>query len=183
MDNYSITLPNIRAGSFRLVTLIVLLLNIFAFTFIVVQAGVANNGKYPLAGLVISLTSLIFFVLSNYYGYKNSYRVAITFILNAILWILMGKILVAILLIVFAIMGFFANRPLRILFSKKGIDYPSFPRKMIQWSEVAQVILKDDVLTIDLKNNTLIQVVISRKDNDTLLQADFNAFCKARDAA
>ena len=49
-------------------------------------------------------------------------------------------------------------------------------KKTIQWGEIQQVILKDDLLTIDLKNNRVIQLLT---ENDSAVQeAVFNSFCQ-----
>ena len=49
-------------------------------------------------------------------------------------------------------------------------------KKTIQWEKIQQVILKDDLLTIDLKNNRVIQLLT---ENDSSTQeAIFNSFCQ-----
>jgi hypothetical protein len=77
----------------------------------------------------------------------------------------------------FAFMGLKTIRKLEIVINKIGVEYPSFPKKIFQWTEVEQVVLKDGMLTIDLKNNKLIQFVISSKENN-LDEAQFNEHCK-----
>jgi hypothetical protein len=53
------------------------------------------------------------------------------------------------------------------------IIYPSFPKRTIEWKELNNVILKDAVLTIDLKNNKVFQnEVVSAAS-----EIDFNEFC------
>jgi len=55
----------------------------------------------------------------------------------------------------------------------------SFPQKQYYWDEISNVVLKDGLLTIDLKNNKLIQ----KEVNDEVLpqdEKDFNDFCKER---
>ena len=64
-------------------------------------------------------------------------------------------------------MGYFANKEKVIVFSDDGILYPSFPEKKYTWDEVAQVIWKDDILSIDLKNNKLIQFKIEKTFSET----------------
>ena len=64
-------------------------------------------------------------------------------------------------------MGYFANKEKVIIFSDDGIQYPSFPEKMYTWDEVDQVIWKDDILSIDLKNNKLMQFRIEKRFSET----------------
>ena len=56
------------------------------------------------------------------------------------------------------------------------ILYPSLPQKNISWPELNAIILKDGLLTIDFKNNKLIQQTID--ENSTVNEQDFNEFCR-----
>ncbi|HRX94260.1 MAG TPA: hypothetical protein P5158_09100, partial [Chitinophagaceae bacterium] len=55
--------------------------------------------------------------------------------------------------------------------------YPSFPVTKIQWNELNNIILKDEVLTIDLKSNKLIQHSIGNANN-SVNEEEFNEFCR-----
>ena len=62
--------------------------------------------------------------------------------------------------ILYAICGIFEKQvkfPQEIGFSKEGISFNTFPKKNIEWNEVANVVIKDGLLTIDQKNNKLFQ--------------------------
>jgi hypothetical protein len=67
-------------------------------------------------------------------------------------------------------------------FSKNIIQENGIFGKTINWGELNRVILKDDILTIDYKNNKLIQVHTDTEDNDDYeVGADeFNAYCQNR---
>jgi len=67
-------------------------------------------------------------------------------------------------------------------FSKNIIQENGLFGKKINWDELNRVILKDDILTIDYKNNKLIQVHTDTEDNDEYeVGADeFNAYCQNR---
>ncbi len=67
-------------------------------------------------------------------------------------------------------------------FSKNIIQENGIFGKKINWGELNRVILKDDILTIDYKNNKLIQVHTDNEDDDDYeVQADeFNAYCQNR---
>ena len=56
------------------------------------------------------------------------------------------------------------------------IIYPSFPKRIIHWKELSNVILKDGLLTIDFKNNKIIQQSIMYADR--VNEKEFNEFCK-----
>jgi hypothetical protein len=56
--------------------------------------------------------------------------------------------------------------------------YPSFPVKKIAWAEVDFVMLKDDILTIELLNNKLIQFTLNKQLASAIDADRFNRFCK-----
>lgn len=67
-------------------------------------------------------------------------------------------------------------------FSQKEIIINGFFKKGIKWEELNQVIIKDDILTIDFKNNKLIQSETDDEDDDDYEVGDdeFNTFCRNR---
>ena len=67
-------------------------------------------------------------------------------------------------------------------FSKNIIQENGLFGKKINWGDLNRVILKDDILTIDYKNNKLIQVYTDNEDDDDYeVESDeFNAYCQNR---
>lgn len=82
--------------------------------------------------------------------------------------------------ILYAIAGLLEKQvkfPKEIGFSESEISFNTFPRKVLQWNEINNALIKDGLITIDLKNNNLFQ-----KEIDGHVSADiekeFNDFCK-----
>lgn len=73
----------------------------------------------------------------------------------------------------------FAKRDLNVFVNETHITYPSFPVKDIRWNDLNNIILKDGLLTIDFKNNRIIQQLIE-KDGVGIDERDFNDFCRKR---
>lgn len=69
-----------------------------------------------------------------------------------------------------------SERELKIIIQHDFIVYPSFPKKKINWSELNNIIVKDGLLTIDLKNNKLIQQNID-EIKTSINEKEFNDFC------
>jgi hypothetical protein len=67
-------------------------------------------------------------------------------------------------------------RPFIVVVAQAGITYPSFPKKTYNWNEFNNVILKDGLLTIDFKDNTLIQQLVER-NTERVDEKEFNEFC------
>jgi hypothetical protein len=47
--------------------------------------------------------------------------------------------------------------PAEIGFAENEVSFNTLPRKVLQWSEIKNIIIKDGLITIDQKNNTLYQ--------------------------
>jgi hypothetical protein len=78
------------------------------------------------------------------------------------------------------LLGFLFNTAIKrkqVFISNEKIIYPSFPAKNLYWSELSNVILKDGLLTIDLKNNRIIQQPVD-ESIQTTNEKEFNEFCR-----
>ncbi|MFP5040961.1 hypothetical protein [Parasediminibacterium sp. JCM 36343] len=69
--------------------------------------------------------------------------------------------------------------PPEVAFDSEEIVFNSFPQKRYNWSVVSNVVLKDGLVSIDLKNNKLIQKAVDEAV-PTEIEAEFNSFCKER---
>lgn len=176
MKEYIIYLPNEKTRTYQLVTMIIFLINAFVFGMFFMNTADSHVKSISGGGAMMSILSLGFFIINIYTKRLSSYRTEISFIIIAFFWLLLGKYLVAAFIFLFAITGFYTSRKFKVIFSADKILYPSFPVKTFLWSEVNNVILKDGVLTIDLKNNKLIQAVIEEGSDETDEQ-EFNEFC------
>ncbi|MEP7164149.1 MAG: hypothetical protein ABI741_05610 [Ferruginibacter sp.] len=177
MKVYSIQLPNERAGTYRFVTILILLINCIAFSAVLINAPDKKIKITSALGAVLSLVPIIIFLFNLYLKRVIVYRTEISFILLSILWFLFGKYLFAISVLCFAAIGFYTSKKFKVIFSAEKILYPSFPVKTILWTDTNNVMLKDNVLTIDLKNNKLIQAVIEKGSADEIDEKEFNEFC------
>ena len=177
MHNYRIHLSNPKAGTYRLITLMISIINCTAFGFVFFVLGSRFQSKLIDLGFGISIAAFLIYVYMMISKKKLSLRIEISFIISALIWMLTGQVLIGFFLALFALLGFFANRELIIGISKEGIHYPSFPPKLIKWQDISQTILKDNILSIDLKNNNLIQHRLLPADAAKIDEKSFNHFC------
>lgn len=83
---------------------------------------------------------------------------------------------------IYVLAGFFekqAKFPEELAFDQDEIVVNSLPKKHIYWEELNNVVIKDGLLTIDFKNNKLLQKEIQSGSNAKDEQ-DFNEFCRNR---
>lgn len=69
--------------------------------------------------------------------------------------------------------------PQEVAFDNEGIVINSFPKKRHLWSEIQNVVLKDGILTIDFRNNKLIQKPIE-SHTSAREEQEFNEFCNEK---
>jgi hypothetical protein len=83
--------------------------------------------------------------------------------------------------VLFAILEYQAKRALEIGFDDDRIVINNIVRQSYDWSAFNNVILKDGLLTLDFKNNRLLQKEVADDDEeDDADEEEFNAFCRAR---
>jgi len=109
---------------------------------------------------------------------RSYYRLTIFFVILNIIAIFF-KWWLLILLIPIFIFYRITTRKLPVNIGADIIRYPSFPARSIEWTELSNLILKDGLLTLDFKNNKIIQQAV---DNDfqSPEEEEFNEFCKKR---
>lgn len=176
MKSYSIVVPNKKAESYSLISLIIAFMNIGMFVFALLGNSSSTIQWVIISGIVVVVSSLThyFFIQKKN---KTTVYINFSFILCGFIWLLLGLYFSGAGMVVFGLFGIYANKPLRLIFKEDGIWYPSFPAKIIPWENIEQVRLKDTILTIDLINNQLLQFAVS--NNEALpSEEEFNEFCK-----
>ena len=102
-------------------------------------------------------------------------------IIAALGWLLGGAYINNWMAILYLLAAFAEKQvkfPSEIGFSKEKISFNTFPKKILGWNEVNNVLLKDGLLTIDKKNNQLLQKEI---DGEVAAEVEneFNQFCSS----
>lgn len=118
---------------------------------------------------------------------ERSYRLIIFFfvILHVILFIylffngrwwtkgIIGVIISADLFLF--VLGKVVLKKISLYFTASGIEKRNFPSKKYQWDQLSNVLLKDNILTLDFKNNKLLQAQI---ETAGIGEEAFNTFAK-----
>ena len=82
--------------------------------------------------------------------------------------------------ILYAVAGLMEKQvkfPAEIGFSENEISFNTFPKRILQWTEVNNVLIKDGLITVDQKNNKLFQGEIEGYVTDGI-EKEFNDFCR-----
>ena len=151
-----------------------LLLSIVGFSF-----GI-YKGFFVKPSLIIAImTSVICWSIFCVYQKKQGgipyYRLGLLFASWG--WFLMPNVLI--ISGIYLIGALFERQvkfPYEIAFDPAGIVINTFPKKHIPWQAIQNALIKDDVITIDFKNNKIIQKDINEPVSDAVTN-EFNSFC------
>jgi hypothetical protein len=174
MKDFQITLKNEKRTSYKKSLLVIIVLNLLAF---IILASYAPDALFRNKCLVAIAIILISFVADPYW--KNSQKInsrVLAVFLIVFIYFLLHLYIPALAMIGITFLYLVSMRPLIVYCSEQEIIYPSFPKRIISWSELHNILLKDELLTIDFKNNRLIQQYIEA-DLSRVNEKEFNDFC------
>lgn len=153
--------------------IIILLTTVYTYQNFLADDRVKGIKKF---GFII-LIALAFIL--KFYFQKTRYRIgnAIFFYILLLAFISREQYVLAIITLLFEILNTVATRKTVAYFSADYVHFPSFPPKRIMWDTLNNIILKDGLLTIDFKNNKIIQQMID--EQKTIVdEQEFNDFCR-----
>ena len=93
-----------------------------------------------------------------------------------------GNFILGILYLIAGISERFLSSNVEIGFSDQQIVRKGITTKTYAWSELNNVMIKDDLLTMDFKNNTLFQAYTDDEDDEEydVEDEEFNEYCRER---
>jgi hypothetical protein len=180
MQQFEITLKNEKSRFYDRFAVFIYLLNgagIVVAQLYSDQEIINKNSPYLFLIILLILVAspLIVLIQKKVTLYFKSFLFASLSI--ALYWILLGYWWIAICLVILLLLYVVAKRTLIVVISPDKVLYPSFPVKRIKWNYLNNLVLKDRILTIDFKNNKLIQQDIDVKSY-SINEQEFNDFCR-----
>lgn len=82
--------------------------------------------------------------------------------------------------VLFALLETQAKYPLEIGFHAGGVVFNSLFKKKYPWASLQSVILKEGLLTLDFKDNTLIQKEVLDDEDPDAEEDEFNEYCRSK---
>jgi len=108
----------------------------------------------------------------------NGNKIALLAVSACILFFATQSITFAALLLVYGYLAKYLNRQPIIQIEENGVTIMKlFSKTICSWAEFSNIVLKDNLLTLDFKNNKLIQVSMV-EDQTPVDEHEFNEFCK-----
>jgi hypothetical protein len=141
-----------------------------------------NKGHIDYVPLIMGIILLLGPVLNAVINRRNGIRIRYRYWLlaAAIAWIgLTTAPWMGLFFFLLAFLEYQTKRPLEIGFHHDRVVINTLIKQRFDWSAFNNVILKDGLLTLDFKNNRLIQKeVADDEDEDDADEEEFNAFCR-----
>lgn len=175
IHQYVVTLKNTSRRYTDTFSLLLLIISILLFAR---EQFVSPNIKITFLFGSIAIVAIIGWNQYQQRIKNNSFSYSAALFIAAIAWATMPYL--SWLFIPFALMGLFekqAKRPLEIGFSDGVIVINTLIRRRYQWTDFNNIVLKDDILTLDFKNNRLLQRETVDEEGDAE-KDEFNLYCQ-----
>lgn len=179
--SFSVIIPNDRDKTYRWVAVWLLGMNMFGWFLLYskLQPGFAKSLAL-ISGILAAFQVMMFFVISR--GKKKSFlfQPGLVFIFLGAAWLYIGALFIGFMMLGLGMLEFFISKPQMLVFTSDGIQYPSFPKKHFLWKDVENAMIKNHVLTIDLKDNRLFQFTLEDGKMQNIDETAFNDFCASK---
>ena len=169
MQKIELTLKNEKERSYRRIILLFVILHTLLFTYLLFDGLLWKKAAAGLA--YIFLYSVYRLIVTNAAKQKFSYGSGFFYVFAVffpIVWVMALDIVLYILSTV-------ALQKTVFYFDKSEVRKLNFPSKKIEWQHFSNVILKDNILTLDFKNNRFLQAEI---ETANINEDAFNTFAK-----
>ncbi len=178
MKQFEIILKNDKRKHYNRIAFLFILINLVLFIYLAFTAAEKNYRSSSALGaiLIVLLLGIDFFLQRTRQNKGFPYRIAAATLIIFFTWWQLNNWWIGILCAVLGFLYQVAIRPLPVIVNKYFIRYPSAFSRKIKWEECLNVILKDGLLTIDLKNNHILQQPV--EENNSINEAEFSDFCR-----
>ncbi|MEP6595948.1 MAG: hypothetical protein ABJA71_08365 [Ginsengibacter sp.] len=171
MQKFEIEVRNEKIKSYTTITLLIVILNCLFFIFLIFDIGQRRNASISL-GFILLYAAYRFYICQK--NKKSFFFDEWIFFLLMILWV-NDNFLIAFINLILFLLYTITLQKIIYDFNSSLIKQKNFPWKKYRWNELSNVIIKDNLLTVDFKNNKLMQVEITGNE---INETEFNAFTK-----
>jgi Ca2+/Na+ antiporter len=173
MQQFELILKNYKIKSYRLIALLIVFFNLAVYIFLLFSDSHFYNAAASL--FLVSAYCLYRFYLAK----KTKTRFFMdefSFFILAGSWVALHNYFIAAGCIFMGVLYYFSLQKFQFVFDNNSIKKLNFPKTEYAWNKFANVLLRDNILTLDFNNNKLIQVEI--EDEENIDETEFNAFAQ-----
>jgi len=139
-----------------------------------------NSGAFSVY-LTVAFAIVLAGIAYNFIASKNKKQVFYksSLLLAGVFWLGMPYLQwISIIFFLLAFLEYQAKHPLEVGFTEDMIVINTLFRKKYSWSDFNNIVLKDDLLTLDFKNNKLFQKEVLDDDEPDANEDEFNEYCR-----
>ena len=178
--DFVISLKRPSYRGINMVSVILLVLFLAAYCYFLSRTGINNRNVWMLL-IPVMVTGLMI------YGFINQskkdflvyYRTEL--FIAAIGWFMLplyeGARYFGWAYALMAIIERLVKYPDEWIFSSANIVHPGFPRKTYEWVEIDNVVIRDNIFTLDFINNKVIQKELEQQVDEPM-KTEFNQWCQ-----
>lgn len=173
MQQFEIILKNYKIKSYRFIALLIVLLNMAIFIFLLFS----GIHFFEVAATVFLVA--VYCLYRFYLAKKNKigfFMDEVSFFILAGCWVALQNYLIAFACVLMGILYHLSQQKLQFVFNDNFIKKLNFPQAEYSWNKFSNVLLRDNILTLDFKNNKLIQIEIENEKNINAIE--FNEFAQ-----
>ena len=180
MEKFSLVLRNDKVKQYNRFAIFIVLLNVVVFLAVSYYSPEKYARNIALFGAIaITVTLIIQYFFTRTKQRNESVFYSATLFLAFLTWVLIGHVWSSIITILLMLLYIIAKNQVIIRFENDQVVYSSIPKKIINWNQLNNVMLKDGLLTIDFRSNKIMQAEIIDIDGN-IDEKDFNEFCSKR---
>ena len=175
MQQFQITLKNEKISLYNRLSWFIIIILILVYSYLAFFTGDDSHPGRKIALIIMLAVAMMLKVSFE----KTRYRFGsyIFFYLLIVGFTGNAHYLLAGIAFFFHMLHLIATREKIVSLTKENIRYPSFPARNISWNSLHNCMLKDGLLTIDHKNDKIIQQVID-EEKTKINETEFNEFCR-----
>jgi hypothetical protein len=172
-DTYRITLKNYKVTSYRFIALLIVFFNLAIFVYLLFSEKYFYDASACL--FLISAYCLYRF----YVAKKNQsgfFLDEFSFFILSGCWVALDNYFIACGCIFIALLYHFALQKSAFVIDNSSVKKLNFPKTNFSWDKFSNVLVRDNILTLDFNNNKLIQAEI--EDDKNITESEFNEFAQ-----
>ena len=150
--------------------------------------GLLNSAFTTIAWIKIVLIAFVIIYLLVSFLYFNKKKYVLSFrwplFASAVLWFFLplNNAFLGLFYLVAAVVEGQLKFPQEIGFAEEEVVFNNFPARHYTWKDIQNVVLKDNIITIDFKNNKIFQKE-TETETSPEIEKEFNGFCEQHLAA
>lgn len=178
MQQFEVILKNEKTKQYNWFAIFLIVINGVGICLFLLKENYQKLTENPMGfPVIISSACLIISILIFPRFKKGDYPIYFISVAIISYWVILKQWWIAIAMLFMLLLYYVSKKKLKVIIDSSDILYPSFPVKKFKWNKLNNIILKDGLLTIDLKSNKIIQQFIDEK-NKAVDENEFNDFCR-----